>query len=80
MGQPHCMVANAGCKEAGEKTSVESVKSHDRRAHSAQLLYQPVRLPESSRRTMAQDYPKPKPQGRYFATAGALPTKRGTQF
>ena len=38
------------------------------------------RLPESSRRTMAQDYPKPKPQGRYFATAGALPTKRGAQF
>ena len=37
-------------------------------------------LCESSRRTMAQDYPKTKTQGRYFATAGALPTKRGAQF
>ena len=34
----------------------------------------------ASRRTMAQDYPEPKPKGRYFATAGALPTKRGAQF
>ena len=74
------MIVNAGCKEAGGKTQVESVKSHDRHAHSAQLLYQPVRLPESSRRTKAQDYPKPKPKGRYFATTGALPTKRGAQF
>ena len=57
MGQPHCMVDNAGCKEAGEKMLVESIKSYDHRARSAQLLYQPVRLPESSRRTIAQDYP-----------------------
>ena len=59
---------------------VESIKSYDRRARSAQLLYQPVRLPESARRSMAQNYPKPKPIGRHFAAAGALPAKRGAQL
>ena len=60
---------------------MEPVQSHDRRAHSAQLLYQPVRLSESSRRTMAQDYPKPKLRGRHFATVGSLPAKkRGANF
>lgn len=24
-GQPHCMVADAGCEKAGDKTQVESV-------------------------------------------------------
>ena len=57
-----------------------SVSPASPRFQTAQLLYQPVRLPESARRSMAQNYPKPKPKGRHFAAAGALPAKRGAQL
>lgn len=42
MGQPHCMAADAGRKETGNEAQVESVQPHDRRAHPAQFVYQPV--------------------------------------
>ena len=80
MGHPHCLVVNAGCKEAGEKTKVESVQSHDHCAHPDQLQYQPVRHLESTRRSRAQDYPNRSPKDDISTQLELFPQKEGSNF